>query len=260
MMLRLVIYTVIIVFVVSCGIIKKSTITNTGINQISVTKVLNILDDNNRNFDDLFYAKAKFNVNTQQINQNFSGTIRIKNNSEIWVTVNAFLGIEVAKLHFTKDSVFIKSNLEKKLYVFSYMDVYNKFGVEVNYNILQSLLTYNFKFQKLGMYTYEYKPDGITLKPKEKYQKYLGYNNFTASQVLNTLAVSNIIYCAQQQNDCVHISYHDFYNYGDNVVPNVLAIGNNNSTYNVDIFLGKQSVSTRSESLGNVNGYKILKP
>lgn len=259
-MFRFVVYTILAVFLGACKVAKKISIANNSIDQISVNKVLNVLGDNNREFNNLYFGKAKFNVSTNQIKQNFTGTIRIINNNEIWITVNAFLGIEVAKLHFTKDSVVVKSNLEKKLYMLSYVDVYNKFGIGVDYETIESLLTYNFKFQKLGMYNYEYKSNGITLVTKEKYQHYMGYNNFTAIPVLNTLAVSDINYCSQRKDDCISINYLDFYNYGRTVVPNVLAISNSDSNYKLDILLGKESVSNRSESLGNVKDYKIVKP
>lgn len=73
-------------------------------------------------------------------NLSFSGTMRIKKDSLIWVSIAPALGIEVARLQFTPDSIMFINYLSKEYFIKSFESFGNKFQVDISYNDLQSIL------------------------------------------------------------------------------------------------------------------------
>jgi len=90
-----------------------------------------------------FTGRAKANLNIDGSTNDCTLNIRINNNKEIWVSVTALLGIEVARAQITPDSIQVINRLQgvylKKPFSFIYMYA-NK---HVNYAMLQALLVGN---------------------------------------------------------------------------------------------------------------------
>jgi hypothetical protein len=88
-------------------------------------------------------AKAKATLNMDGASNDVTLNIRINRDKEIWVSVTAILGVEVARLVVTPDSLLLVNRLEG-LYLkqpFSY--IHSFAGNQVNYKMLESLLVGN---------------------------------------------------------------------------------------------------------------------
>ncbi len=86
-------------------------------------------------------SKVSFKSKEQDI-KNASVTIRMKKDSLIWFTVGQ-LGLTGARGLITRDSVTIVNILQREVYQYSFAELSEKFGVELNYNLLQSLIVGN---------------------------------------------------------------------------------------------------------------------
>ncbi|MGQ0829399.1 MAG: DUF4292 domain-containing protein, partial [Bacteroidota bacterium] len=99
------------------------------------------LKSNEFRFDRL---KAKLSAESMIDSSSYSFTIalRIKKDSIIWMSISK-LGIEVARVLTTKDSVKFFNSLEKKYFKGDYAYVSKLLNTELDYEILQSLLIGN---------------------------------------------------------------------------------------------------------------------
>ncbi|MGB3181292.1 MAG: DUF4292 domain-containing protein [Cyclobacteriaceae bacterium] len=86
-------------------------------------------------------TKIRFKDNNQDLNAN--ANIRIKKDSIIWLSVNAALGIEAARGIITRDSMVIINRIEKKLLRYDYTTLSEKFGMRIDYDLIQSALLGN---------------------------------------------------------------------------------------------------------------------
>ncbi len=88
----------------------------------------------------------KFSANYQKggESQSFGGTIRIINDSLIWVSIVPALGIEAARLLITKDSIKLINRMKSSYYVGNYSFLRNMLSLEIDYEMLQCLLANEF--------------------------------------------------------------------------------------------------------------------
>jgi Domain of unknown function (DUF4292) len=71
-------------------------------------------------------------------------TLRIRKDSIIWASVVPALGIEVARLRITPDSVHLVNRLNKTYFAGDYTLLREKFKVDVNFAMVQALLLGNY--------------------------------------------------------------------------------------------------------------------
>lgn len=86
-------------------------------------------------------ASAKLNVNGDS--HDVTVNIRIKKGQQIWVSITAVLGVEVARAFITPDSIKIMNRLETTYLKKPFSYVYAYTSKQINYKTLESLLTGN---------------------------------------------------------------------------------------------------------------------
>jgi hypothetical protein len=107
-----------------------------------VDSVFQTLKDNEFKYD---WLKASFKVSaeTSDGSFNFSGQLRMRKDSIIWISISPALGIEVVRLMVTPDSVFLINKL-KRTYIKEDVSHINDFlGTELDFDMVQSLLIGN---------------------------------------------------------------------------------------------------------------------
>ena len=97
----------------SCGI-KNVTTRVEHKNQFNKAHLTQTVIEKNSylNYNWLHFS-GKVDINTQQISQNIKINIKSKKDSLIWVSFRSLLGIEVARVKLTKDSLYIINRLAK---------------------------------------------------------------------------------------------------------------------------------------------------
>lgn len=71
----------------------------------------------------------------------FNGTLRIRKDSLIWISVSVALGIELARIQISKDSLYFMNKIKDEYYIRDVEHISGLFQVDMDYEILQSVLT-----------------------------------------------------------------------------------------------------------------------
>ncbi len=91
------------------------------------------------------WISTKFSVEIAQGNEktSFKANYRAKKDSVIWVSISPALGIEVARAIITKDTVKFMNRMNSTYFEGDFNYINNKFGVDLDFDMLQSVLTGN---------------------------------------------------------------------------------------------------------------------
>lgn len=111
---------------------------------IKPAKLYENIIENELKFDDLS-LKFSADIFIDDQKENCSGTIRIKKDSIIWVSLRVFT-IEGFRLCLTHDSIKLINRLENTFYMGKLDPFIKKFGLDIDYNTLQAMLTNNIFF------------------------------------------------------------------------------------------------------------------
>lgn len=90
-----------------------------------------------------FAAKAKTNLDINGNSNDVTLNIRISRDKKIWVSITAILGVEVARVIITPDSILLINRLEGVYLKRPFSYVYAYASKQVNYKTLESLLVGN---------------------------------------------------------------------------------------------------------------------
>ncbi len=84
---------------------------------------------------------ANFSTRIEDLGISINGQLRIKNDSVIWITASKL--IELVRIKFTQDSLFINLKFQNALFKGTYVDFMSQTGISLNYRTVQSLLIGN---------------------------------------------------------------------------------------------------------------------
>ena len=89
------------------------------------------------------YLSGRARVKYQEQNRRMSGiaSLRIQRDSTAWLSLSPGLGIEAFRMLVTTDSVFLHNKITNDRNAFSFADLSEDYGIEVNFPLIQSLVT-----------------------------------------------------------------------------------------------------------------------
>jgi hypothetical protein len=73
----------------------------------------------------------------------FKANIRIRRDSLIWVSITPALGIEVARVMITRDSVKVMNRIDRNYFIGDYEYINKRFNLELEFNTIQAILVGN---------------------------------------------------------------------------------------------------------------------
>lgn len=127
----------------SCRSRKMTTATPRPMVDSSVQDLLDSME--HKSFRAEWYsAKASVSTVSEGNETSFNITMRCKKDSVIWISISPLLGIEVARVLVTPDSVKFLDRLHGKYKVSSFEAINKLLQLKVNFEIVQSLLIGNF--------------------------------------------------------------------------------------------------------------------
>jgi len=88
-------------------------------------------------------AKSSIELEEKGKKTSFKANIRMRNDSAIWISITPLLGIEMARVLITKDTVKVINRLNKEYFIGDYGYINEKFNVELEFELLQSLMLGN---------------------------------------------------------------------------------------------------------------------
>ncbi|MBZ0243468.1 MAG: DUF4292 domain-containing protein [Bacteroidales bacterium] len=130
-----------VVFVQSC--ITKRAIIKKPLKEEGEAFLLNKMSENELDFD-FFSARCAISVvSDKKSKSDFRGQIRIQKDSLIWLSLSPALGIEVARLMISQDSIWFINRIDKTYFKGDYDFVNSFFQTTIDFDILQALLVGN---------------------------------------------------------------------------------------------------------------------
>ena len=242
----------------SCSTNKK--ITGGKIKEMSANRLIREINANSFDFESL-QAKVGIKVETEDNAFNLKGQLKMKKDSILWASITLPLGLEVARIKVTADSIFFinksnKSYLAEKTKSFNYLQ-----NINADINTIQSVFTGNiFLINKKSDNNVFIKDNKYNLLSEEnitfinnRYKKNFTINkNIIIDPTLFRITKYEII--NNEDSDYgLTIDYSDFINIGGKYLPSIIKINisteekmyititysnistNNNTQYNFSI-------------------------
>lgn len=130
-------FIVLIVFLSSCKVLKNTS--NDSISDTKHKKLEKLIEKNKFKFDD-FSSKVRVIYNKQ----NFTAHLRMKKDSIIWISLTGPFGIEGARIKITPSRFEMIDRLNREYHNKALSYIRNYFPVELDYSMIESLITGNF--------------------------------------------------------------------------------------------------------------------
>ncbi|MCM1032094.1 MAG: DUF4292 domain-containing protein [Oscillibacter sp.] len=140
---RIVVWVLICFSVVSCRTIKQ-VVVKKDVPVITENKLFKNIENNELDYHTLFAKRIDISLTSEKKNNSFKASLKIQRDSFIQISMTAPLGIEVARILLTKDSVKFVDMYHKKYFLSDYTYFYNKYDAYITYDFLQNLLTNTF--------------------------------------------------------------------------------------------------------------------
>ncbi len=165
---------------------------------------------------DFDYLSAKLKIDYDG-DKNLSGiaNLRMRKDSVIWISLSPGLGVEVARMLITKDSISIIDKYNKKYIVTDFEKLSKKFDFNIQYSLVESLLLGNL----ISPYTNE------KLKKIEEhynYQQQLGNYSFTNAIGSKSMKLEKLHVQDTVSKSSILVNYGGFQLVEDQILPFII--------------------------------------
>jgi len=227
-------------------------------------KLINSIEQSYLDYHTL-YIKFSADFATQEKEQSFNGTLKIKKDTLIWMSITPALGIEAFRMQLTPDSIMFMNRISKEYYTGSYDFISNTYDIELDFKNLQAILTNElFTYPNSGdikdpKHTFNVATDSnlyiLRTHKKRKIRKSIKKgktDDFVTqtSQVLSEMfKVQSVFIREYGLNRNLQVNYSDFILVGDKKFPEKLSIefASNNENTKLDLDLIKISVNSTNK-------------
>ena len=187
-----------ILFIFSCksgNILIRKERRKEELKNISDAKLVRTTEENNIVYNTLFFKKFQADITINDKNKSFKGNLFINKDSVIILSVTPLMGIELFRIKFVKDSIFIIDRTKKNIDIVNYNYLWNKFFVDIDFNTIRNILLNQF-------YCY---PSGIDEHCIKKYKHYLRNDLYVLQSIK-----SNKFSRYSRRNNFKELIYHEF--------------------------------------------------
>jgi hypothetical protein len=131
----------------ACGLFRKSTKHTVEPSLTHYAKKLadSILEADKFDYN-WFSAKCKIRVSDKNGSSEFTASVRAKKDSSIWISVSPLLGIEMARVLLTVDSVFVLDRLNSRITRYGYQVMRQYTNIPITFYTIQDLVSGNALF------------------------------------------------------------------------------------------------------------------
>lgn len=245
---------------VSCRSMKTAVKEKVELPNITEGRLFKNLVDSALNFNTLYAKKIDLTLRDGEKSNSLKAILRIQRDSFIWVSVTAPLGVEVARLLLTPDSVKFINAHDKEYFLSDYSFFSEKFDIDLTFDCFQKILTNHFfdftsctslvdrnkryKLDKSGedyvLYSLEEKAIGRKLKRLYKKRRrnkeytlvlqkvHVNPDNFRP----NSVSIEDL-----EEKLGVSVTYDDFAHFEDRLFPKYLKFKLFSKTDNLEIIL-----------------------
>lgn len=111
---------------------------------VTENKLLKSIENNTLEYTTLYAKRIEISLKNKKESGHFRATLKIQRDSFIQVSVTAPLGIEVARVLLTRDSIKFADLYHKKYFLTDYNFFYDKFDARVSFDCVEKILTNTF--------------------------------------------------------------------------------------------------------------------
>lgn len=126
--------------VTSCKVTEKVSVRRE-VPNITEAKLLKNIHENELYFNSLYAKKLDVSIDRNGKRDNLKAALKIKRDSFIWMSLTAPLGIEIARVLLTPDSIKFIDSYNKKYFFTDYGFFHDKFDIKINFDCFQNLLS-----------------------------------------------------------------------------------------------------------------------
>lgn len=126
----------------SCKSLKQTF--DTFISNSKPDQLIEELVDNHLDFNNIYLRKVSFTVNEGSNKKSFKGAIYIEKNKNIIISVTPLLGIELFKVILDPKLITIVDKMNKNIRYADYSYMEKNFGVELDYSMIENILSNSF--------------------------------------------------------------------------------------------------------------------
>ncbi|WP_461630762.1 DUF4292 domain-containing protein [Labilibaculum euxinus] len=108
---------------------------------ISDNRLYNGLIDSSLNYKSIYVKRFSASFSVDGISKSFKGSIKIEKDSVIWIDITASVGIPVARLLITPDSVKMIDRIKKTYFIDNFEFLSDKLNMDLDFYSFQSILT-----------------------------------------------------------------------------------------------------------------------
>lgn len=135
----------------SCRSVSKLAVRENDIPDISENKLMRNIAINELDYSSIYAKRVDVVLKNGKISNNFKLSFKIERDSFIQFSVNGPMGIELARVLLTPDSIKFVNIYQKKYFISDYTYFYDKYDIQLSYDCIQSILTnVFFNFEKCG--------------------------------------------------------------------------------------------------------------
>ena len=129
---------------VSCKSVKHVVENHRDLPNITEGKLFKNINSNELEYNTIYAKKVDLTLKDNKTSHDLKAILRIQRDSFIWVSVSGPLGVDVARLLLTPDSVKFVSPREKKYFISDYSYFAERFDVGLTFDCFQRILTNQF--------------------------------------------------------------------------------------------------------------------
>lgn len=206
---RVIIITMVAATIFSaCKTTSKISIIERPIATVLAQRILQI-QHSQPNFSTANVSKMSMALNLNNRDLNVSATIKIRKDSALHISIQPFMGIEMFKLELSPDSMMIFDKMNRKFYAVDYGYFNSRFGVQVDYYSLQSLIS----SQLFCIGKKDLVADSCTflnLNDGKCSIDYQSKNILQSSQILSDNTIQQVILKGKNSNYQMQTNYADY--------------------------------------------------
>jgi hypothetical protein len=232
-MIKFLLILILLPVLISCK--TSRTVIKEPIKELGADFLFQKLKENELKFD-WFAAKFDLDLIIDKKKTSFSGQLRMRKDSAIWISFSPALGIEMLRLLITSDSVKLMNRINKTYFSGDYKRVNEYLDTNIDFDVLQSILLGNdLTYYEAGKFraTYDSKEYHLVTAGRSKLKKYVKtledaeriyiQNIFLDPQTfkISKMKIKEI----KKENKKLDVFYSDFKLIGEQLFPNHITFG-----------------------------------
>ena len=202
------IFSLLLIFsFVSCK--SKQSLIRPGEKATSASQLVQFIERAQPTFNTMNADRISINAMVGDQSWNVSAALRIQTDSVVVLSVMPFMGIEMFTLFLYQDNWQLFDRINRNFYTDSYEYFYYKFGVAVNFEILQSL----FSAQLFSVGEKEVDAQNLEFIPMESNKNQLRFESRTMKQITTTHGnhmIERVVLTNTKETQTLIATYNDY--------------------------------------------------